>query len=233
MFPAIVYIKMMRLLQSFLQICLHFWVYLFTCVQIYCLNFLYQIQLFSYHSFFSIPSFNLVCYDNCCIYLWRDCIQRFCFKRFRRITSLIIAVLVSAVMFGIIHLNINQMCYAIVVGVVFALANFSNGSIWTSITIIFIVNNIGFLFMDKANGKSLAEDAKNFRTDRTTMLSIGIILLIISLGFSFLIKKVLRKFAQNENNQETIEFFGSKKDKELAWYIFQMTEKNLKLFFSI
>ena len=60
-------------------------------------------------------------------------IRGFCFNRFRKVTSLLVAAFVSAVMFGIIHLNINQMCYAIVLGVVFALANFASGSIWTSL----------------------------------------------------------------------------------------------------
>ena len=48
------------------------------------------------------------------------------------------------------------------------------------------------------------------------MLTTGIVLLIISIGFSFLIRKVLRRIAKNENNQEAMEFFGGKKEKEVA-----------------
>jgi membrane protease YdiL (CAAX protease family) len=149
-------------------------------------------------------------------------IRGFCFNRFRKITSLLVAAFVSAVMFGIIHLNINQMCYAIVLGVVFALANFASGSIWTSITMHFFVNNIGFLTLAAANaameavGGSLADDAEAIRTGGNTMLTTGIVLLIISIGFSFLIRKVLRRIAKNENNQEAMEFFGGKKEKEVA-----------------
>ena len=149
-------------------------------------------------------------------------IRGFCFNRFRKVTSLLVAAFVSAVMFGIIHLNINQMCYAIVLGVVFALANFASGSIWTSITMHFLVNNIGFLTLAAANaameaaGGSLADDAEAIRTGGNTMLTTGIVLLIISIGFSFLIKKVLRRIAKNENNQEAMEFFGGKKEKEVA-----------------
>ena len=125
-------------------------------------------------------------------------------------------------MFGIIHLNINQMCYAIVLGVVFALANFASGGIWTSITMHFLVNNIGFLTLAAANaameavGGSLADDAEAIRTGGNTMLTTGIVLLIISIGFSFLIRKVLRRIAKNENNQEAMEFFGGKMEKEVA-----------------
>ena len=146
-------------------------------------------------------------------------IRGFCFNRFRKVTSLLVAAFVSAVMFGIIHLNINQMCYAIVLGVVFALANFASGSIWTSITMHFLVNNIGFLTLAAANaameavGGSLADDAEAIRTGGNTMLTTGIVLLIISIGFSFLIRKVLRRIAKNENNKEAMEFFGGKKEK--------------------
>ena len=149
-------------------------------------------------------------------------IRGFCFNRFRKVTSLLVAAFVSAVMFGIIHLNINQMCYAIVLGVVFALANFASGSIWTSITMHFLVNNIGFLTLAAANaamegvGGSLADDAEAIRTGGNTMLTTGIVLLIISIGFSFLIRKVLRRIAKNENNKEAMEFFGGKKEKEVA-----------------
>ena len=149
-------------------------------------------------------------------------IRGFCINRFRKVTSLLVAAFVSAVMFGIIHLNINQMCYAIVLGVVFALANFASGSIWTSITMHFLVNNIGFLTLAAANaameavGGSLADDAEAIRTGGNTMLTTGIVLLIISIGFSFLIRKVLRRIAKNENNKEAMEFFGGKKEKEVA-----------------
>ena len=149
-------------------------------------------------------------------------IRGFCFNRFRKVTSLLVAAFVSAVMFGIIHLNINQMCYAIVLGVVFALANFASGSIWTSITMHFLVNNIGFLTLAAANaameavGGSLADDAEAIRTGGNMMLTTGIVLLIISIGFSFLIRKVLRRIAKNENNKEAMEFFGGKKEKEVA-----------------
>lgn len=149
-------------------------------------------------------------------------IRGFCFNRFRKVTSLLVAAFVSAVMFGIIHLNINQMCYAIVLGVVFALANFASGSIWTSITMHFLVNNIGFLTLAAANaameavGGSLVDDAEAIRTGGNTMLTTGIVLLIISIGFSFLIRKVLRRIAKNENNKEAMEFFGGKKEKEVA-----------------
>jgi membrane protease YdiL (CAAX protease family) len=149
-------------------------------------------------------------------------LRGFCNNRLRRITSLVIAALVSAVMFGIIHLNINQMCYAIVLGFIFALANFASGSIWTSIIMHFLINSFGLLTLvlvqsaSQAAGVDMAEAAEATRTAGNSLLTTGIVLLVISIGFSFLIKKVLRKIAANENNQEAVAVFGSKKEQAVA-----------------
>lgn len=137
-------------------------------------------------------------------------LRGFCFNRLRKVSSLVIATVLSAIMFGVIHLNINQMCYAIVLGIIFALANFASGSIWTSIIMHTIINSIGFvavLIMDltaASEGLETAEASEVIRTQGNTMLTTGLVLLVISIGFSFLIKKVLRKIAISENNQEAL-----------------------------
>ncbi|WP_024864420.1 CPBP family intramembrane glutamic endopeptidase [Butyrivibrio sp. FCS014] len=144
----------------------------------------------------------------------------FCFNRFRRVTSLAVAAAVSGIMFGILHLNINQMCYAIVLGVIFALANFASGSIWTSIIMHFIFNSFGFLALAAAqaaaelSGTDIAQQAEVARTESNVMLIAGLVLLVISVGLSFIIRKVLRRIAMNENNQEAVEVFSKKKNKE-------------------
>ena len=144
----------------------------------------------------------------------------FCFNRFRRVTSLAVAAVISGVMFGILHLNINQMCYAIVIGTIFALVNFASGSIWTSIIMHFIYNSFGFLVLAvvqasaELSGIDFAQQAEVSRTESNVMLITGLVLLVISIGFSFLIKQVLRRIAMNENNQEAVEVFSKKKNKE-------------------
>lgn len=146
----------------------------------------------------------------------------FCFNRFRRVTSLAVAAAVSGIMFGILHLNINQMCYAIVLGVIFALANFASGSIWTSIIMHFIFNSFGFITLAamqaaaELSGADIAQQAEVARTESNVMLIAGLFLLVVSIGFSFLIRKVLRRIAMNENNQEAIEVFNKKKSKKQA-----------------
>ena len=145
----------------------------------------------------------------------------FQFNRFKKITSLLAAAAISAVMFGILHLNINQMCYAIVLGFVFDYANYASGSIWTSIIMHFIINSLGFaavLFASasaEAAGQNLAEGAEALRTTGNFMLITGGVLLVISIICVFPIKKIIRKIAKNENNQEAMEVL-CKKEKAAA-----------------
>ena len=91
-----------------------------------------------------------------------------------------------------------------------ALADHASGSIWPSIIMHAIINSIGFfilLFVEMITASvdlDLAEVAEINRTQDNTMLIAGLVLLVISIGFSFLIKRVLRKIAISENNLEVI-----------------------------
>ena len=48
--------------------------------------------------------------------------------------------LMSGLVFGLFHLNINQFCYAFVIGVVFAFMVEATGSIWSSVLAHFAIN---------------------------------------------------------------------------------------------
>ena len=141
-------------------------------------------------------------------------LRGFCFNRLKKITYLLTATVISAIMFGIIHLNINQMCYAIVLGIIFALANHASGSIWTSIIMHSIINSLGFIILllgEKAAnsaGLDLAEATEMERVQDNSMLITGLVLLAISIIFLPLIKRVLRKIAVSENNPEAMTNLG-------------------------
>lgn len=146
----------------------------------------------------------------------------FCFNRFRKITSVVIAAFISAVMFGILHMNINQMCYAIVLGVVFSLANFASGSIWTSVIMHMVINGFGMVVLYamqtamQSAGMDLAEAAEVGRTSGNMMLYTGLVLLVISIFSAFFIRLVLKKIAVIEGNQEAIYVLFSKREPEKA-----------------
>lgn len=56
--------------------------------------------------------------------------------------NLLAAVLTTAFIFGLLHMNLNQMLYAAVIGIVFAIAVEVTGSIYTSMIMHFIMNSI-------------------------------------------------------------------------------------------
>jgi len=56
--------------------------------------------------------------------------------------SLLAAVLLTAFIFGLLHMNLNQMLYAGVIGIVFAVAVEATGSIYSSMIMHFIMNSV-------------------------------------------------------------------------------------------
>ncbi|MBR5766543.1 MAG: CPBP family intramembrane metalloprotease, partial [Lachnospiraceae bacterium] len=50
------------------------------------------------------------------------------------------AAVISAIFFGLMHLNLNQMCYALVMGVMFSMLVEASGSIWASIIAHAVIN---------------------------------------------------------------------------------------------
>ena len=59
------------------------------------------------------------------------------------------AAVISAIFFGLMHLNLNQMCYALVMGVLFSMLVEASGSIWASIIAHAVINtwNIAQLYI--------------------------------------------------------------------------------------
>lgn len=62
------------------------------------------------------------------------------------------AAVVSSLYFGLMHLNLNQMCYALVMGVIFSMLVEATGSIWGSVLCHAVINTwnmLKLLVMDK------------------------------------------------------------------------------------
>lgn len=55
------------------------------------------------------------------------------------------AIVFSAIAFGLMHMNFNQMCYAVFMGLVFGAVVEATGSIWSSMTMHFCVNGFSTL----------------------------------------------------------------------------------------
>lgn len=85
------------------------------------------------------------------------------FGGFRRSGAVLAGAVLSSVYFGLMHLNLNQMSYALVLGVVFCMLVEGTGSIWASITAHAVINTwnvILLLVMEKVYsemGKNMFE----------------------------------------------------------------------------
>lgn len=72
-------------------------------------------------------------------------------NRFKTIVSTFRAVLFSALIFGLIHMNLNQFGYAFVFGIFLALVNEACGSLWGSVLIHVCINGSNMIMLNILN----------------------------------------------------------------------------------
>lgn len=129
---------------------------------------------------------------------------------FRRVCRPRAAILMSALMFGLMHLNFNQFGYAFALGVGMALIVEASGSIWTSIILHLLINGTSVVYMyllDAFDSKALMDIAEQDIDSSVAMLpSIGI-LAVISLLMVWLATVILKKISKIENRDNVIELF--------------------------
>ncbi len=84
------------------------------------------------------------------------------------------AILVSALFFGLMHMNLNQFSYAFILGLVFGLINEATGSILPSLTMHILINsfNVGLQYIVDY-GMSVAAEAPEGLTDVLGELDAG------------------------------------------------------------
>jgi membrane protease YdiL (CAAX protease family) len=129
-------------------------------------------------------------------------------NRLKGVMPFIAAAIVSGLMFGILHLNINQFSYAFVLGIIFAYVNRASGSVFTSMIMHFVINagNMCLLFLAKyameLMGSNLAETAEVGRADTYGMAKTAITLAVLSVISFFLSRKIIRSIAATEGNEQ-------------------------------
>jgi len=145
-------------------------------------------------------------------------VEEFAFRgifanQLKKVSSPLKAVLLSALLFGIFHFNINQFLYAFVLGIAMAAVNITSGSVFTS-TIIHLVFNsfnvaIILLTSNLQTDVSLAESAEAMRQSRGMLGTYVVfwgIAAMIALPF---LRMCIRWIAKHEGNQEAL--------AELSW----------------
>jgi len=118
------------------------------------------------------------------------------------------AVLLSSLIFGLMHMNIMQAVYASIMGILIALAILTTRSIWTGIIIHFMNNAIGVFISHAQNNDWLVGDLFNQLFD----LFSGPGGFIIYFGFIFLvyvaIMNILHSFARETYKASEKEHFA-------------------------
>lgn len=131
------------------------------------------------------------------------------FGGYRMTGRILMSAFVSGLLFGLLHLNINQFCYAFLLGVVFALLNEATGSVVSSAISHIIVNShnvllmIGSMKMYQMMGLDLDEMMKNEVTFDQKLMMIGVFL-VISLITTTLAAMVFIAICKRENTEEHV-----------------------------
>ena len=133
----------------------------------------------------------------------------FFYNKLRDRSSVLKAAIISAVLFGLMHLNLNQFCYAVVLGFVFALADQASGSIWTSVIMHFLINvvNVGLILLStlalREQNVDLAQAQEAARIEPGAMLTSLAVLGGLSIICVFIVWFLLKAIARNQGNLDS------------------------------
>lgn len=129
-------------------------------------------------------------------------------NRLKEVLPFFASALVSGIMFGALHLNLNQFCYALVLGVIFAYVNRASGSIITSMIMHFLVNAGNMLILISAQkllssmGGDLGETAEMYRADQSLMASSAAFYGVLAVIAFFLSRLIIKAIAKREQTEE-------------------------------
>ena len=113
------------------------------------------------------------------------------------------AMLLSALLFALMHMNFNQAAYAFVIGIMVVLLIEATGSIWSSIIVHVVINSQQVFAMYMLDGGTEAvQEAQDILT-RDMLLVISVYLIIAAVTTS-LAGCVLAWIAKNEKREENL-----------------------------
>ena len=118
------------------------------------------------------------------------------------------AMCVSAVFFGLAHMNLNQAAYAFVLGLILVLLKKATGSLWTTILFHVVFNgyNVGLLYLQPYLTKATAEteEVVTAAEYREVLLMGTSVYMVIALVTTALAGCVLAWIAGNEGRKEEL-----------------------------
>lgn len=151
------------------------------------------------------------------------CIEELVFRGityggYRRSGTKFMAVMLSALMFGLMHMNLNQALYAFVLGILLALLFEATGSIFATMLFHFIYNaqSCCMIYLMEFIEPGYYSEAANVVTPPEQIIIMIAIYLIISAICTPLAFCLLYKIAKNENREKELAecLPGKQKGKE-------------------
>ena len=133
-------------------------------------------------------------------------------QSFQRTGRIIGSIIISSLMFGMIHMNFNQFGYGTVMGIMLALLVEATGSVLASFIAHAFFNTLEVVMM--YSNKDVLEDAtsiaENYLDGRMSDMMVDVIyigyLLLMAVIFTVIAMFIVRKIAKNE---QRLEFFSS------------------------
>ena len=137
------------------------------------------------------------------------------FHSYRRTQAGIWPVVLSALLFGLMHLNFNQAAYAFVIGIGLALLVDATGSIWSSILFHTVFNSFEVIVMYAADSlmPGALSEAESTTGEITQIIAVYMVLALISTALAGC---VLVLIAKNENRLQMLEVSVKSKIKGQA-----------------
>lgn len=131
------------------------------------------------------------------------------------------AAVVSSIMFGLMHLNINQTCYAIVLGLIFAIVNEASGSVLTSTIIHIVINTVNMAMLVVTNAAldqvdvDLVESTESVRQNTAMLGMMAVVYFVMALICGCLGYLCVKWIAKHEGRTEDlIKMFARKTTNE-------------------
>lgn len=133
------------------------------------------------------------------------------------------AAVISGLYFGLMHLNLNQLSYALMLGVIFSLLVEATGSIWGSVIAHAVLNTWNVLLMivmdktGKEMGMDIFEMSQEFGTTDMKLEMMGI-MLVISVVSTAIAVGVYIGISRHEGRLENVVsmFYRPQEDSELT-----------------
>lgn len=142
-------------------------------------------------------------------------------NEYRKCTTGFKAMLMSGLLFGLMHLNWNQFCYAVVLGIIFYIVCFASGSVYTSFIVHATVNSVNLLMMVmydwalKMSGSeaNLAETTEAARTPRYLLVTAAVYF-VLALICGAITVPCVKFLARHEGRMPELVSLFSIKEKE-------------------